>query len=63
MHDFSVMHATGGHHAEWPKRDQKDLETNSTCSQTYVKAEKASLRSRPVASRVKESEREWGGKK
>lgn len=37
--------------------------TNSTCSQTYVKAEKAILRSRPVASRVRESEWEWGGKR
>lgn len=37
--------------------------TNSTCSQTYVKAEKANLRSRPVASRVRESEREQGGKR
>ena len=37
--------------------------TNSTCSQTYVKAEKANPRSKPVASIVRESERELGGKR
>lgn len=41
----------------------KNRKTNSTCSQTYAKAEKANPRGRPVASRVRESERESGGKR